>query len=203
MARKSTDERRAQISQALLQAMAEHGYAKATIAKIAEQADVTPGLIHYHFDTKQAILLDLLGRLVTRQQEMIDARLEAADGPLEQLDGLVDAFLALGEQARPEAVASWVTMATEAIRQPEVQQAFAKALHSFAEVFEEAIAAGVDDGTFHLGALSAPACAAAILATIQGYFTLAATERELIPSGSAAPATRRMLRGLLGLDASS
>lgn len=83
------------------------------------------------------------------------------------------------------------------------KQASAEALHSFAEVFEHAIAAGIDDGVFQSGALSAPACAAAILATIQGYITLAATERELVPPGSAAPATHRMLRGLLGVDTSS
>ncbi len=56
MERKSTDARRAEISQALLRVMAEHGYVKATISKIAEEADVTPGLIHYHFANKQAIL---------------------------------------------------------------------------------------------------------------------------------------------------
>lgn len=200
MTRKSTDERRAEISQALLRAMAEHGYAKATISKIAQQADVTPGLIHYHFDNKQAILLELLGRLAEQQNALIAGQLDGAEGPHEMLDALIDAFLAVGDNARPEAVASWVTIATEAIRQPEVKEAFEGALGSFGDKFSDVIAAGVDRGVFDTGELAEEACVAAILATIQGYFTLAATDRALIPPGSAAPAARRMLRGLLGFD---
>jgi TetR/AcrR family transcriptional repressor of bet genes len=200
MTRKSTDERRAEISQALLQAMAEHGYAKATISKIAKEAGVTPGLIHYHFDNKQAILLELLGRLADQQGALIASQLDGADGPREQIDALIDAFLAVGDNARPEAVASWVTIATEAIRQAEVKQAFEQALGSFGEKFAQVIAAGVEAEIFDTGELAEDACVAAILATIQGYFTLAATDRALIPAGSAAPAARRMLRGLLGFD---
>ena len=40
--------------------------------------------------------------------------------------------------------------------------------------------------------------AAAIVATIQGYFVLGATAREVIPSSSAARATMAMCRGLIG-----
>jgi TetR/AcrR family transcriptional repressor of bet genes len=199
MARKSTEERRAEISQALLRAMAEHGYAKATISKIAREADVTPGLIHYHFDTKQAILLHLLERLAEQQEALIAKHLEGAQAPLDKLDAVVDAFLAVGDDARPEAVASWVTIATEAIRLPEVKEAFEGALGAFGDKFAEVIAEGVEAGVFETGELSQEACVAAILATIQGYFTLAATDRALIPAGSAAPATQRMLRGLLGV----
>ena len=198
MARKSTEERRAEISQALLRAMAEHGYAKATIAKIAKEAEVTPGLIHYHFDTKQAILLHLLERLASQQEALIASKLEAAGGPRDKLEAMIDAFLAVGDDARPEAVASWVTIATEAIRQPEVKEAFVNVLGSFGESFAMVIGEGVEQQVFEMGELDVDACVAAVLATIQGYFTMAATEQSLIPQGSAAPAMRRMLRGLLG-----
>jgi TetR/AcrR family transcriptional repressor of bet genes len=44
------------------------------------------------------------------------------------------------------------------------------------------------------------AAAAAILATIQGYFVLGATARELVPRGSAARAAAAMCEGLVGLE---
>lgn len=200
MTRKSTDERRAQISQALLQVMAEHGYANATVAKIADEADITPGLIHYHFATKQAILLDLLGRLKVGQDAVIATRLDGVLKPLQKLDTLVDAFLAIDEYARPEAVAAWIIIATEAIREPEIRQAFGAALDSYAKLFKEIIKEGVEAGDFDLGELDPPAGVAAILAAIQGYFALTTTYRELVPMASAAPATRRMVRGLLGIE---
>ena len=113
------------------------------------------------------------------------------------MDALVDGFLAAGEDAQPEAVAAWVTIAAEAIRDDEVRQAYAAALHRFHDLFTRVVADGVDQGIFDTGELSNDECAAALLSTIQGYFNLAATARDIIPPGSAAPATRRMLRGLL------
>ncbi len=144
-------------------------------------------------------MLDLLGRLVDQQQAALDKQLEAASGPRAELDALVDAFLAVGNNARPEAVASWVTIGTEAIRQPELAEAFAAALGTFGDQFDRVLAAGIDEGVFDPGDLSRQACVAAILATIEGYFTLAAIDRSIVPAGSAAPATRRMLAGLLGI----
>jgi TetR/AcrR family transcriptional repressor of bet genes len=41
------------------------------------------------------------------------------------------------------------------------------------------------------------AAASALVATIQGYFVLAATARSLIPKGSAASSTKKMAEGLL------
>jgi len=54
MARPSnTDERRGQIVAALQAVMARAGYAGATIAAIARQAELAPGLVHYHFKDKR------------------------------------------------------------------------------------------------------------------------------------------------------
>jgi TetR/AcrR family transcriptional regulator, transcriptional repressor of bet genes len=203
MGRKTTDERREQILDAFLATLAEHGYARATIARIAEAADLTPGLLHYHFKNKQAILLALTDRLVEAQSERLRLEVDRHGGPPAQLRAVIDAFLAVGASADPAAVAAWVTIAAEAIRQPEVAEEFHRALLSIEAVLTTLVAAGVASGDFDTGPLSPAACAAALLASIQGYFTLAATARDLIPSGTAADATWRMARGLLGMGGPS
>ena len=53
----NTDERRAQIADALKRVMARKGYDGATVNDIAAEADLTPGLVHYHFRNKLEILL--------------------------------------------------------------------------------------------------------------------------------------------------
>ena len=64
MARQSnTDERRAQIATALVDVMARRGYDGASVADIARAAGLTAGLVHYHFETKHAILIEALDRL--------------------------------------------------------------------------------------------------------------------------------------------
>lgn len=200
MARKSSEERREEITSALLRTMARHGYAKATISRIAEEADLTPGLVHYHFASKQEILLELIDGLVRREQAGIAETLQTAAKPPEKLRRLIDAILATGESARPDAVAAWVAVAAEALRQPEVREAFAGALAALSNAFQTVIEDGVDAGVFQpIDELDVEAGAAALTATVHGYFTLAATAPDVIPSGTAAEATWQMARGLLGL----
>src|SRR5690242_8084135 len=74
----NTEERRAQITGALMKVMARSGYDGASIADIAEAAHLTPGLVHYHFKNKQEILLAALHELVARHRERLEARLEKA-----------------------------------------------------------------------------------------------------------------------------
>lgn len=200
MAHKSSSERREQISEALLAVMAERGFAKASIARIAEEAGVTPGLIHYHFANKQAILLDVLRRLMEGQMERLETQLASLEAPGDKLDALIDAFLAVGDSADPDVVAAWVTISAEAIRQPEVRDAFGEALHAITGRVHDIIAQGVSSGDFDIEPLTIDACAAAIVALVQGYFSMAATAREAIPAGSAAPSARRMVAGLLGQE---
>jgi len=197
MSYKNTEERREQISQAFLRVLAEHGYAKASIGKTAEQAGLSPGLIHYHFKNKQAILLDVLARLMAMQMAQLDRALTCAESAQEELNTLLDAFLAVGESANADAVSTWVTISAEAIRQPEVSQAFQHAIDAISAKICAIIDRGAERGEFNLGDDSQAAAAGAIIALIQGYFSLAATHRGAIPSGSAAACARRMCQGLL------
>jgi TetR/AcrR family transcriptional repressor of bet genes len=83
----------------------------------------------------------------------------------------------------------------EALRQPDVRVEFAKAIARIVALLSSIIRRGIDEGSFRCA--HADAAAAALVATIQGYFVLAATARESIPRGSAMTAARQMAAGLL------
>ena len=197
MARPSnTEARREQISAALIKVMATRGYDGASVADIARAARLTPGLVHYHFESKQQILLAALERLVARHLAGLDARLAQApgDAPAE-LDAFIDFHLGLGANADPEARACWILLSGEALREPKVRVELERALEALASRLQRVIADGVEQRAF---SCERPAAAAsALLAVIQGYFVLAATARSLIPKGSAAACTRLMAEGLL------
>jgi TetR/AcrR family transcriptional repressor of bet genes len=107
----------------------------------------------------------------------------------------IDFHLGLGADADKEALACWILLSGEALRDEQVRTALERALAATAGELTTVIAQGVRQGGF---SCEEPAAAAgALLATIQGYFVLAATARSLIPKGSAAAATRRMAAGLL------
>ena len=195
----NTDERRAQIAASLLEVMSEHGYDGASITRIAEAAGLTSGLIHYHFTNKQQILLAALDVLVEGHRARLEAHLTAApDNAPARVAAFIDLHLGLGATADPEALACWIFFGGEALRQEPVQTRYAAALEEITSRLAAIITAGLDQGTFHCRSAAEAACA--IVATIQGYFVLAATARRLVPPGSAARTTTQMAAGLLGCE---
>ncbi|NVI99473.1 TetR family transcriptional regulator [Myxococcus sp. AM009] len=188
----NTEERRQQIVAGLLKVMSERGYERASVGEIAKAAGLSPGLVHYHFSGKQEILLTLVEQLAARARQRVAARLERVKGPdaRARVEAFVEAFLATGDDAAPAAVASWVTISAEAIRQPEVQAVYEQVVRADLEHLTSLVAAVV-------GRRKAPALAAGLFAAVQGYFVLAASVPGLVPAGSAASTVKRMAAGLL------
>ncbi len=198
MARPSnTAERRSQITGALMHVMAVKGYEGASIAQIARAAGLTQGLIHYHFQNKEAILLALLDQLSTGYLQRLDLAVGGPAAPLQRLDTLLDFHLGLGAHADPDALACWIFLSGQALRSPAVRERFEQALAQTSDRVRGLIAEAAQRG--EVGDVDAQACAGAITATIQGYFLLGAAARSVVPRGSALRATRSMVRGLLGL----
>jgi TetR/AcrR family transcriptional repressor of bet genes len=193
--RPNTDERRAQIVAALLAVMAKHGYDGASIADIAAKARLVPGLVHYHFASKLEILVEATLVLAADHERVLDRAVAGVRNASEALAAIVDVHLGLGAHADPERLACWIQIAGEAIRHPQVRAEFRTVIASLARRIENLIDRGIDDGEL---ACDAPAAAgAAITATIEGYFVMAATARDVIPPGSAAACTTRMLGALV------
>ena len=194
------DQRRRQIARAMLQVMAERGYERASISQVAKRAGLNQGLLHYHFKAKQEILLAALSELMDRHAARLEVVMASAShDPAEQVRAFLDFHLGLGATADPTALACWLIISGEALKQKKVKQAFQAALMQITESLSRAIEQGIKDGIFH--GTKADAAASALMATIQGYFLLAATARKLIPRGSAVSATQRMAAGLLDSEA--
>jgi len=192
----NTKQRRADILEALLEVLAREGYRGATIATVARQAGLNPGLLHYHFDRKLDILIALVERLIAAVEERAEARLlRAGADPLERLLAYVDAHVAQGKGADTRAVAAWVAIGAEAIREPEVravyQAAIAGRLERLEGLFRECSQAR---GSRAAGAKRQ---AAAVLSAIEGAYQISVVAPGALPKGFAAPALRLMILGLL------
>lgn len=190
MARTSNSStRRTEIVLALQTVMAKQGYEKATIQAIAAEAGLAPGLMHYHFKSKQEMLVSLVTTLADFGQQRFAHLAAGVDDPLLRLRAYIDARLALGPGAAPDIVAAWVMIATEAVRQPEVRAAFQRAV-----VAELDLVAGLVAHCQRLhGQPDPPArdVAAGLLALIEGAYQLACAAGEVMPTGYAAEAAWR------------
>jgi AcrR family transcriptional regulator len=76
---------------ATYRALCEHGYADLTMADIAREADRSTSLLHYHYDTKEGLLVAFLDYLLDEFGETIDGR--ADDDPERRLRVLLDRLI--------------------------------------------------------------------------------------------------------------
>lgn len=178
-------QRRAEITVAFARVLARTGYAGATIAAVAEEAGIAPGLVHHHFrdkaDLLDSLLDDLLGRFRSRT-----ARLSAG---LDPLQAYLDAALALGESADVAAARCWVGVLAEAIREPAL----------FAKV-RRLVDAEVGAVERRAGGRLDPRDSGALLAFVVGALVLGAFAPRKT-AGFAGPAARVLADALAGARA--
>lgn len=190
----NTEQRRAQIVEGLLLAMAEHGYDGASVQLIAEKSGLAPGLVHYHFKTKQEILLALIARLAALLEERFERRAKGVTSARARLYAFLDAHVALGADASPEAVACWVGIGAEAVRHAEIRAAYRDVIRQSLEKLERLVhAVLVDERRIDTACRE---IAAGLMAAIHGSYQLA-TAANAAPKGFAAPTLKRMADGLL------
>jgi len=158
--------------------LAEHGYAGATIAAVATEAGVAPGLVHHYFADKQELLSSLLGDLLGRFRR----RTHSYEAEKDSLDAYISAALALGDSADLVAARCWVGVFAEAVRDPalfdQVRRVLDGEIHAICRRSQDQL----DERD-----------AGAVLAFIVGALVLGAFAPRKT-AGFAAPALRRFVR---------
>jgi TetR/AcrR family transcriptional regulator, transcriptional repressor of bet genes len=188
------EKRKLQIVEALMKVMATSGYAGATIPLIAKQAGLTAGLVHYHFESKQSILLALVHHL------LISAQIKPPENadPISKLSHFIEAHLALGPKSNREAVTCWINIGAEATHQEEVRLAYQQATEYQLSVLESIIDEALR--STKRTTKNKTGIALGILAAIEGCYRLLISAPDLIPSGFASPTVKTMALGLLSAE---
>lgn len=198
MARPSnTAARQSEIVQGLMQVMAREGsYHRASVGAVARAAGLTQGLVHYHFESKRAILVALLEHLAGIARERYQRRLAGGrQTPRRCLNAWIDAHLALGDDADPRAVACWVIIGSEAVGQAEVREVYRQVVGQELAFLRGLVAALLRaEGRRARGA---GAIAAALWSMVEGACKLSVAAPGVLPSGFSAPSLRRMAVGLI------
>lgn len=194
----NTTQRRAEILQAFLQVMAEQGYAKATIQATAKAANMRSGLLHYHFKNKQEILIELIKQVCAEAENRYLILLKTAQTPMQKIKAFIDARLAKGDGENPQAVAAWVVIGTEAIRQPEVRAHYELAIAQQQELLEKLLTLASNNKRV---TASTKKIAAIVIAAIEGAFQLSVAAQNIMPNNYAAESLFTLLQNHLESEA--
>jgi AcrR family transcriptional regulator len=134
-----------EIMHATYEALCEHGYAELTVQRIAEQLGKSTAAIHYHYDTKDELLVAFLRYLLDGIDEWLDREPDA--DPRRRLEALLDGLLP-AEPHDERFTVAMLDMRAQAPHNDAYREQFVERDAYTRELLESAIADGIDEGTF-------------------------------------------------------
>jgi TetR/AcrR family transcriptional repressor of bet genes len=187
----NTESRRRQIIDALLLEIAETGYQRASTVSIAERAGLAPGLIHYHFKSKEDILIALVEELIAFAQLAGAAAMDGSPTAASKLAAYISARVGFGANADASQVKAWVGILAEAMSLASIRERVAQWLagdHALlVQLFEEAA-----------GTAQCRERASILLAAILGSFTLHSIALPSVPAAYAEGQLHAWLKTITG-----
>jgi AcrR family transcriptional regulator len=134
------------IMSATYHALCKHGYAHLTMQDIADEFDKSRSLLHYHYDTKEELMLSFLDRMTG----WIGARLEESDTeePLARLEEFIDRLVIdPGKEDRETFILAITELRVQAAHderfREKLQVQYEKNVEAVADIIEDCIDAGV------------------------------------------------------------
>lgn len=167
---------RGRILDAAQQCFIAEGFHAATMATIAERADMSTGLIYRYFENKDAIVL----AIIERELQLRRSRIAALHGSVDMAAGLVENFKEL-RSSEPGVLnaALFLEMSSEATRVESVGEAVRHADQSLRADFESYLLRPVPEGGLGLNAQEAADGALFVQLLAEGMAVRAAREPAL------------------------
>jgi len=132
------------IMQATYRAMCTHGYSNLTMQSIADEFDKTKGVIHYHYETRQDLLVAFLEYLLDAFERNI--AIDEQHDPVRRLEALIDTLL-FGPPERAEFDHWELTTALLEIRsEAPHNEEFRRQLSHNYEIIEAMVAGVIEEG---------------------------------------------------------
>lgn len=143
--KKDVSARRTEILEATCRVVVERGFGGTRIADVADQLDVSTGLIHYHFDSKDQLLAEAFSFAAQEDLARLRADIAAADTPVAKLAA---AFAMFEPDDGQPSWSLWIDAWGAAMRVKELAE-ISKALDvEWKDALEQVIREGVASGEF-------------------------------------------------------
>ncbi len=148
MTQQRAEETRSRILDAAGELFAEHGYGATRVADICARAGVTKGAFYHHFESKQAVFLELRDRWLAP----LEAQLTLARNPGETLPKLLQHVADMAHEIVAEAGEDrrqqvFLELLSAARQDPTILPAMLAPMRRYRGWFAQVISAGIKEGT--------------------------------------------------------
>lgn len=109
--------RRKQLVEAAIAAIHEHGFANATVARIARRAGISAGMVHHYFEDKDELLVATMRHLLAELRADAVARLATCRDPESRIGAIIDACFG-DSQFDGQVFSAWLALYGNARQSP-------------------------------------------------------------------------------------
>ena len=157
-----------EIIEAVDQALRKHGYAELTMQDIADESSKSKSLLHYHYDTKEDLLVAFLDQLLSDYEQLMECR--ADQPPLQRMAEFLARFVITPDDDEREAFhLALLEMRSQGPFNERIREQLARSdlllRESAADILEE----GIEEGVFE--PVDPERTAALLVATLDGART--------------------------------
>ena len=99
---KKSEASRQQVLDAAIRALAERGYAHTSVSEIAAAAGMSKGAVHYHFESKDDLIAQVLVSCADSMRERVRAAWDAPGEPHQKIRRALEAMSRARKQGSPE-----------------------------------------------------------------------------------------------------
>jgi AcrR family transcriptional regulator len=190
-------EGRERLLDAAVRLIAREGIDNVRIARIATEAGVSAGLVHYHFASRDALLEEAIEHSYERAGDLRLAALgEGRADAVKRLHAMIDQCLPSTPALREDWVL-WVELWLRGARDPALRPVAARLYARLHTWFAEALADGIAAGQLH--DCDVERMADRLLALLDGYGIRVLTEDPRMPLDRARTEVWQAVAGELGL----
>lgn len=161
------EDRRSQLVRTVYRVMARDGVHRVPLQQIADAAGVSKGLLLYHFNTKDAMVLEAMNWVLEATAARIRSRLDEADDPGQRLTALVDAIW-IGPEANRDFFRFYLDGVEFQARTPGFAEFGERGREIIEGLYKDVISHGVQGGSFAVG--DPDGSAVQMRAVIEGCF---------------------------------
>jgi AcrR family transcriptional regulator len=134
------------IMEATYQALCAHGYADLTIKRISDEFEKSKSLLYYHYETKDALLVDFLDYILDKFMEKLTV--EPSGDAHEQLMELLDLLFPVSIEEDGGFETALLELRAQAAHKPEYREYFTRSNQAIRRRIIEIIENGIEQGVF-------------------------------------------------------
>jgi AcrR family transcriptional regulator len=194
MARQRVDLRREEILAATISAIEENGLAHTRVGDVASALDVSPGLIFYHFATKDALLVAAFEYAVSQDLSLLDDEVSRGADPVDRLRRVLAVY---GPTGAASGWRMWIDAWSLALRDQQIQTALRRLDDRWRHVLSDVLEGGTNDGVF---TCADPTAAAARLGALLDGLSVATLVHGTVTRARLRTWVREAAAAEVGLD---